>query len=361
MLTLLFRAAAGGLLFAGLTLGACAQRRSAALSSTMLPYQTEKFRLTAGPAAAEGYPMTIQFGAFVRSDGKNIVVPSGHYLNSEGPWFTSGIAWAVGEETQPAPERLEILYFSHTENQFYEGKFALPQQHIYELLKAGFWDTKKAAQTTYNELTVSVLPKGLVVVWLVGPGRQTLVGHYRAHLSNADYQRFNPGVDRAQAVRSRQAQMLPAVRQQIAAGTISSGQWENYLLTYPWQFALSPGPTLTTYRLTYLSGESTSGPDTPDTAPYVRALLSPQPRPVPRSGTWWVRDEAGHAYRLRVRHFDEAETQAAFRTLHQAQPTTPLTLRLETDKYLKQASLVLAAGQQTMPLTKTAVEILPGD
>jgi hypothetical protein len=74
-----------------------------------------------------------------------------------------------------------------------------------------------------------------------------------------------------------------------------------------------------------------------------------------------VRDEAGHAYRLRVRRFDEAETQAAFRTLHQAQPTSPLTLRLEADKYLKQASLVLVAGQQTMPLTKTAVEILPGD
>jgi hypothetical protein len=40
--------------------------------------------LSAGSCAAEGYPMTIQFGAFVGSDGKNIVVPSGHYLNSKG-------------------------------------------------------------------------------------------------------------------------------------------------------------------------------------------------------------------------------------------------------------------------------------
>lgn len=237
----------------------------------------------------------------------------------------------------------------------------MPQQRLYELLKAGFWDAKQAAQVTYNELTVSVLPKGLVVVWLVGPGRQTLVGHYRAHLSDADYQRFYPGVDRAQAVRGRQASMLPAVRQQIAVGTISSRQWENYLLTYPWQFALSPGVTLATYRLTYLSGEYTSGPETPDPAPYVRALLSAQPRPVPRNGTWWVRDEAGHAYRVRVRRFEEAETQAAFRTLHQAQPTSPITLRLETDKYVKQAAFAFVAGQQTNALAKTAVEILPGD
>jgi hypothetical protein len=267
----------------------------------------------------------------------------------------------VGEETQPTPERLEILYFSHTENQFYEGKFTLPQQRMYELLKAGFWEAKKASQTTYNELTVSVLPKGLLVVWLVGPGRQTLVGHYRAQVSDADYQRFYPGVDRAQAVRGRQASMLPAVQQEIKAGTISSQQWENYLLTYPWQFALSAGSTLTNYRLTYLSGESTTGPETPDPAPYVRSLLSAQPRPVPRNGTWWVRDEAGHTYRLRVRRFDEAEIQAAFRTLHQAQPTSPITLRLETDKYFKQASFVLVAGQQTIPLTKAAVEVMPGE
>ena len=78
------------------------------------PFQTEKFQLTAGPSSAEGYPMTIQFGAFVRSDGKNLVVPSGHYLNSKGPWNMSGIVWGVGEETQPAPERLDILYFSHS-------------------------------------------------------------------------------------------------------------------------------------------------------------------------------------------------------------------------------------------------------
>ncbi|MGI4872191.1 MAG: DUF2931 family protein [Janthinobacterium lividum] len=363
MLASLFYPAAGVLLLAGLALTACAQRRPAASasSSSMLPYQTERFRLSAGPTAAEGYPMKIQFGAFVRSDGKNLLVPSGNYLNSKGPWNVSGIAWAVGEEMQPAPERLDILYFSYTEDQFYEGKFALPQQRLYELLKAGFWDTDKNQQTTYNELDVCVLPKGLVVVWLVGPGRQTLVGHYRAQISDVDYQRFNPGVDRVKAVRYYQAEMLPAVQAQIAASTISSKPWEEYLTTYPWQLALPPGPTLTSYRLYYQSGEYTSGPDTRDPAPYVRALLTPQPRPVPRSGTLWVRDEAGHAYRLRVRRFDEAETQAAFRTLHQASPTQLLTLRVEADKYLKQATLVLTNGPQTIPLPKSSVEILPED
>lgn len=325
----------------------------------MLPFQTERFRLTAGPSAAEGYPMTIQFGAFVGSDGKNIVVPSGHYLNSKGPWNVSSRAWAVGEETHPAPERLELLYFSYAENAFYEGKFALPQQRIHDLLKQGFWNATERRQTTYNELTVCVLPKGLVVVWLAGPGRQTLVGHYRAQLSDADWQRFNPGVDRAQAVRTRQAQLLPAVQQQLQAGAISSRKWEDYLLTYPWQLALPPTLTLTSYNLGYWSGEYTSGPDTADPVPYVQALRTPQVRPVPSGAYLRVRDEAGQFYRLRVRQFDETETLTAFRTLHQASPNTPLTLQVETDKYLKQVSLLLTNGSQRIPLTKTQVEVGP--
>lgn len=43
----------------------------------------EKFRLTAGPCAAKGYPMTIQFGAFVRPDGKTLPVPAGHTLEGK--------------------------------------------------------------------------------------------------------------------------------------------------------------------------------------------------------------------------------------------------------------------------------------
>jgi len=36
------------------------------------PYQTDRFDLTAGPAAAEGYPMEIEEGRFTTSDGKSI-------------------------------------------------------------------------------------------------------------------------------------------------------------------------------------------------------------------------------------------------------------------------------------------------
>ena len=51
-------------------------------------YQTEKFKLAASPAAADGYPAEIYRGNFLRSDGKSFPVPSGNFLTSG--WRGSG-------------------------------------------------------------------------------------------------------------------------------------------------------------------------------------------------------------------------------------------------------------------------------
>jgi hypothetical protein len=144
----------------------------------MLPYQTEKFKLSAIPGAAKGYPMTIQVGNFIHSDGKTFPVPSGHIIDAG--WTGIQIGWVVGDELQPVPDSLEVLYFSYLEDTFYEGHFALPQQRVHELLRQGFWDGVNNQPLAYKTFVVSVLPAGRVVVWLLGAGRQTLVGRYTA-------------------------------------------------------------------------------------------------------------------------------------------------------------------------------------
>ncbi|SHM11549.1 Protein of unknown function [Hymenobacter psychrotolerans DSM 18569] len=321
----------------------------------MSDYQTDKFRLSASPCAAKGYPMTIQFGAFVRSDGKTFKVPSGHTL--EGSWGNSSIGWAVGDEFQPAPEKLEILYFSYLEDTFYEGTFALPQQRLHELLQAGFWDLEKKQHTTYTSFTVCVLPKGAVVVWLVGAGRQVLVGRYQAAASTVDFRRFYPKSDRVNMLKNKIAAAPSAVQAQLKAGTLSPRQWDEYLKTYSWHVALPQFVTLYNYRVNFLSAEYTSSPDTQDMAPYLRAALTPQARPLPAKFSLYVTDEAGHKYSLKT-DFDEAETQAVFQQLHQAHPAGPITLHIETDKYVKAATLVLESGGQRIPLTKSPVRII---
>ena len=346
-----------GLLALLLFLPACAQRRAATRTRPpMQSYQTETFHLSASPCAAKGYPMTIHFGAFVRSDGKTFVVPSGHFLR--GNFGQSAIGWGVGDPNQPAPDSLEILYFSYTEDQFYEGRFALPQQKIYTLLKQGFWDTDDNHAAGYEELTVCVLPKGAVMVWLTGAGKRVLVGRFQASASNFDFRQFNRTGDRVKMIKEEQADMTPAVQAQIKAGTISARQWDAYLVQYLWKVAFNQPLELYNYRVNYVSAEYTMYPNTPDMAPYLRAILTDQPRPAPRDLWLYVRDEAGHRFLLRVAAFDEAETMAAFQTLHRASPTAALTLRVETDKYVKAATLVLTDGVKTIPLTKSVVEVI---
>jgi len=105
----------------------------------MEDYQTEKFELDASPAAADDYPVQIHRGEFTNSVTKGgFPVPYGDYL--EGSWGSSGIGWGVGDPMQPVPDSLHLRWFSWTENQFYEGQFALPQHKIYTLLKQGYWN-----------------------------------------------------------------------------------------------------------------------------------------------------------------------------------------------------------------------------
>lgn len=300
--------------------------------------------------------MTIQFGAFVRPDGKTLPVPAGNEL--EGQWGLSSIGQVVGDEFQPVPESLEILYFSYLEDTFYEGQFALPQQRLRELLRTGFWNHRQQQQLTYEHFTVCVLPKGVVVVWLDGIGRQVLVGRYQGRVSDVDFRRFYPKTDRAEMLRYELAKAPPAIRAQAQAGQLSTKQWDDYLKTYPWQIALPPALQLTYYRANFLSGEYVSEPETRDLAAYVRGVLTPQPRPVPSKLALSVTDEAGHKYILSVDALDEAETQAAFAQLHAAHPGAPLTLHVQTDKYVKAVKLELEAGGQRVPLTKCTVRIV---
>jgi hypothetical protein len=60
---------------------------------------------------------------------------------------------------------------------------------------------------------------------------------------------------------------------------------------------------------------------------------------------------------FKVDPFDEHETMAAFQTLAAAHPGQPLTLFVETNEQLTNASLSLRAGKQIIPLPKSPVQL----
>ena len=56
-----------------------------------------------------------------------------------------------------------------------------------------------------------------------------------------------------------------------------------------------------------------------------------------------------------MRVFDEAETLAAFQSLHAANPALPLTLFIETDARVDKARLFLKNNRQQVELLKSPV------
>jgi hypothetical protein len=344
------------------TLAACGQSSSSS-SRSMHTYQTEKFELTAGPCAADGYWVTIQSGVFIGSDGKAFSVPSGHTL--EGNWGMSGTTWSSGDDRHPAPEQLNLTWFSYAEDKFYQGRFLLPQEKIYQLLKQGSWDLAKQKQVTYDELTVCVLPKGGVVVWLTG-GNQVLVGRFQAqekHVTRDEFVRYyGDNVDRATMVKETQAELPAPVQAEIKAGTLSTRQWDDYLKTYPWNVEFAQPLILYRYAAYYTSAERTRNPLTREgMEAYRNIVLQPGLKPLPANLHFYGQTPHKARYLVRVLAFDQAELRAAAEQLLKAHPNSPLTFYFAIDKPYQKATLSLKNEWREIPLSKAPVEVLSED
>ena len=331
------------------------------------PYQTERFDLIGASAAAEGYPMEVVAGRFLTSDGKGIPLGA-EFL--EGDWGVALGSMVSGDGTAPAPEGLEICWYSYPEDKFYEGRFALPQRKIYDLLKQGFWDRDDKKHDTYHTLTLCLLPTGVAVVWLSGRN-QVLIGRYQAHAIAYDFKRFNEAANRPLMVAQERAKMPAHVQEEIRAGTLSPKQWDTYLKTYPWRVeaVMQDGNAwqplaLYDYYARYRNAEKASYPvalDKASTARYRKAILEPTPKPVPKSFGLFVENPYGEKHQIRVDPFDEAETRAAFQALAARHPTEPMVLRVEVDKFYTKYRLTLSNGFQTLPLDKAVVKSFEED
>ena len=329
----------------------------------MHTYQTEKFELTAGPCAADDYWVTIQSGVFIGSDGKGFSVPSGHTL--EGSWGASGTTWSSGDDRHPAPARLSLTWFSYAEDKFYQGEFLLPQEKIYHLLKQGSWDITKQKQVTYNELTVCVLPKGGVAVWLTS-GNQVLIGRFHAaekQVTRDEFVRYyGDNVDRATMVRETQAELPEPVQAEIKAGRVSSRQWDEYLKTYPWKIEFAQPLTLYRYAAYYTSAERTRNPLTREgLQAYRNVVLQPSPKPLPTNLHFYGQAPFKARYLVRVLAFDQTELRAAAEQLLKEHPGAPLTFYFAIDKPYQKATLSLKNDWREIPLTKAPVEVLSED
>ncbi|MCB9062811.1 MAG: DUF2931 family protein [Halobacteriovoraceae bacterium] len=125
-------------------------------------------------SALKKFPMKIVKGHLYYPNGKSIYIPSKSIIDNG--WGEVGSVHVVGEDKKPVPNKLEILWFSFTENQFYEGTFELPYEKLKKMFKEGIPNEKD----TYPYFVVGVAPGGGLSLWLAGSGNVVEVANFKA-------------------------------------------------------------------------------------------------------------------------------------------------------------------------------------
>lgn len=191
----------------------------------------EKFEWLASAGASETSPMEIVRGCFIASDSSTQWIPNGEYL--QAGWGNGNGVWAVGEDMRKVPERMELTWFSYTENKFYTGSFELPQEKMYNLFKKDYGKGKRPNGEEFSlkfaELTIGLAPQGMVTLWMSGFA-QVEIGTFQAHETNIDWKDFYRGDAKQEVVlKSYQKDMLPFVQEEIAHHKISNVYWKSLL------------------------------------------------------------------------------------------------------------------------------------
>jgi hypothetical protein len=139
----------------------------------------KKYEWSADISAPREYPVEIYTGA------------AGGYFFSQMGGFTNvgwGHAGSVNYIKAPLPDRLDMTWLSFVDNKFYTGEWKLPTQKIQQLFDEGFYSKRgdEAETEPYKFINIGLAPKGMIIVWVAGIGRQVEVARFQAHETTID-------------------------------------------------------------------------------------------------------------------------------------------------------------------------------
>jgi len=217
----------------------------------------DKYDWQATESAPKDYPMEIVTGHLYYPGQGSLYVPDKKTIHHG--WGKGISSHLVGPDLKPLPERLEITFFSYTENQFYSGSFKLPYEKIFKLFSEGYYSPKEEQDITYYQIVVGVAPGGSVAVWLAGIDKTTEVFSGQAKTVEVDWRRIvdNPDISREKFIQTEIQDSLTAEAEKaLKQNGIPFGLWETYQKRYHWQ-PLFTGitPPALIKRVRYFNGE----------------------------------------------------------------------------------------------------------
>lgn len=312
-----------------------------------------KFDWLASESGPKNFPMQVVQGHFHYVDGGRLYVPDGRALYSKD-WGFPASTHIVGADLKPLPNRLDILFFSYTEDQFYKGSFDLPYDEILSLFQQGFINSH-GNKETYNKIVAGIAPGGVVAVWLTGGGKTIEVFKSHADKSDEPWSLIN---DNPQYTRKKYIELMiidsmpPEAIQILQQQGPPIGRWDQYHKQYHWRHRLTGLDfSILSSVIHFYNGE--------------RKRLDTQLKEgkpfnaVPRYLSYYrksTKNQPGMSVDI---YFNDEEIFAAFEQLT-ANSNAIIELQVDVQKAEppgEQIKLYLHQGNQTLKLKKTKIEV----
>ncbi len=197
----------------------------------------------ASESAPRGYPMKIMEGAFLYPGERHGLYIPNLRLIYEG-WGKPISTHVVGPSIKPLPDRLDITFYSFSEDQFYHGFFELPYDHIQQRFAKGYASNIKGQGTLpFRKIVAGVTPGGYVAVWLMGAGKTEEIFFGKADPIDYDWDKFwkrSFGDNNTQPREEFRMEMLEGSHaheaiEQAKNGTLPFDKWARLRKQYPWE------------------------------------------------------------------------------------------------------------------------------
>lgn len=217
----------------------------------------KKYEWSASISAPREYPVEVYTGA-----------AGGYFFSQMGGFSNTGWGEGVGDNNiqAPLPERLDMTWLSYVDNKFYTGEWELPMEKIQQLFDEGFYSKNgdDNNREPYRFINIGLAPKGMVVVWVTGVGRQVEVARYQAHETIIDpkliseSEKYMFANDYSERRLKNDFVISKHVREQIEQyGYPSPDVYEMYRKKYMWKpkVILPTGSEVTSFYIKMCNGE----------------------------------------------------------------------------------------------------------
>jgi hypothetical protein len=298
--------------------------------------------------APKQFPVHLIRGDLFFADGGSIYVPDGRDVANG--WGMRGSTHIVEPLVKPVPARLELAWFSYTEDRFYQGTFELPAEEMTALFKAGVTDPRTGQPLGFERIIIGMAPEGGVSVWLAAGAEVVEVAGFLAPEVSLPWEKVlnNPQVSRPAFIRRTLERRLGAEGlARLDREGVPKGLYQSYRTRYRWRTQVAGDGEPTGLWIRSFNGENSFiGPKGP--------AVAHDYRPVPAEVQFNWTTPSVRALTAKIT-FDEAEIFAAFAKLARGDTSHPLALELEAAE--QSAAVSLRDDKYILPLEKARIEL----